>query len=230
MTVPNDYDSDLERAGSAAGGALAREYPRGDVHPGVAERLAASGCRRVLDVGGGTGTLARLLSELNVLAVVVDQSEAQLVSAPYPKVRADGSALPFRDGCADAVAILWTLYHFQDPVQAIQEARRVLRQDGWFVACAPSRWNDPELADYLPGFGAQLPFDAEIAPDLVRKVFGDAELDAWDGPLLTLRDQDDLARFLRGHLCPPERIPVALAQVPLPMSLTKRGCLVWART
>ena len=228
--VPNDYDSDPGRAGAASGGALAREYPRGDVHPGVAERLADAGCRLVLDVGGGTGTLARLLAERDVEAVVVDQSPAQLSKAPSPKVRADGSALPFVDRCVDGVAMLWTLYHFADPVAAIGEARRVLREDGWFVACAPSRWNDPELANYLPGFGVRTPFDAEQAPELVRSVFANAEVDAWDGHLLTLRDRDDLATFLRMQMCPPERIPDAVETLTVPLPLTKRGCLVWARS
>jgi len=199
------------------------------VHPGVAERLGAAECRLVLDVGGGTGTLARLLSELDVTAVVVDQSAAQLAKAPAPKVRADGGALPFRDRCADGVAMLWTLYHFADPVAAMREARRVLRHEGWFVACAPSRWNDPELSAYLPGFGVETPFDAELAPELVNRVFGNVEVDAWDGHLLTLQNQDDLARFLRSQMCPPERIPQAVADLTVPLPLTKRGCLVWAR-
>lgn len=208
---------------------MAREYPRGDVHPGVAQRLAEAGCRRVLDVGGGTGTLARLLSELAVTAVVVDQSAAQLAHAPAPKVRADGTALPVRSGCADGVAMLWTLYHFADPVRAVREARRTLRPGGWFVACAPSRWNDPELADYLPGFGVETTFDAEVAPELVAAVFGNVEVEPWDGQLLTLQDRDDVARFLRSQMCPPARIQQAVAQLHVPLPLTKRGCLVWAR-
>ncbi|HMC71693.1 MAG TPA: class I SAM-dependent methyltransferase [Mycobacteriales bacterium] len=214
--VPNDYDCDPDRVGSAVGGALARKYPRGDVHPGVAQRLASEGCHRVLDVGGGTGTLARLLTELGVVAVIVDQSPAQLRHAPAPKIRADGHRLPFRDSCVDGVAMLWTLYHFIQPGDAVAEAWRVLRSGGVFVACAPSRWNDPELADYIPGFGEASVFDAEVAPGLVSAVFGNSDVEAWDGPLLTLQDEDDLARFLRSQLCPPERIPVALREVALP--------------
>jgi hypothetical protein len=53
--MPSDYDRDPERFLSAG------MYPHDDVHPHVAARFAAAGARRVLDVGGGNGRLARLL-------------------------------------------------------------------------------------------------------------------------------------------------------------------------
>ena len=51
-----DYDADPERFLSGTG------WPHDDVHPYVAARFAAAGARTVLDIGGGNGNLARLLT------------------------------------------------------------------------------------------------------------------------------------------------------------------------
>ncbi len=56
--LPSDYDSDPGRYLAST------EWPHDDVRPYVAARLADVGARAVLDVGGGTGKLARLLPGL----------------------------------------------------------------------------------------------------------------------------------------------------------------------
>src|SRR3954452_12812763 len=109
-----DYDSDPERRG-------AWEAPR-DTHEMVAPELRGP----VLDVGCGEGRLARALDR-SVQWIGVDSSPAQLEHCPYrPLVRADMRKLPFRDGSVAEVTHLWCLYHLDDPVEAIDEARRVL--------------------------------------------------------------------------------------------------------
>jgi len=211
-TVPNDYDSDPERFGAAD-----RAWQlRGDVHEIVAERLAREEVSRVIDVGGGQGRLARLLPG----TVVVDSSPAQLALAAHPKLRADARGLPFASDVAGAVVMLWMLYHLDDPAVAIGEARRVLRPGGLFAACTASRRNDPELTDgYAP-----TPFDAEEAPAIVASLFDDAEVEEWDGPFTLLPDRDAVAQYCRSHFLPAE----AAYRVTPPVTLTKRGCLVWA--
>lgn len=183
----------------------------------VAERLAREGIAPVIDVGGGRGRLAELLPG----TVVVDLSPAQLADAPGPKLRADALALPIAAGAAGAVAMLWMLYHLDDPVAAVAEARRVLRPGGAFAACTASRRNDPELTDGYP----PTPFDAEEAPAVVASVFGDVEVDAWDGPFTVLPDRDAVLGYCRSHFLPPE----VADRVTPPVTLTKRGCLIWAR-
>jgi SAM-dependent methyltransferase len=211
--LPNDYDSDPGRFG-----ATDRDWQlRGDTHEVVAERLARERMVPVIDVGGGRGRLAELLPG----TVVVDASPAQLADAPDPKLRANALSLPFGNGVAGAVAMLWMLYHLDDPVAAIGEARRVLRSGGLFAACTASRSNDPELTDGYP----PSPFDAEEAAGIVASVFGDVEVQTWDGPLTLLPDRDAVARYCRSHFLPPE----AAGRVTPPVTLTKRGCLVWAR-
>ena len=224
--LPRDYDSDPQRFLADS------TRPHDDVHPAVAGRFAAAGARRVLDVGGGSGRLARLLPGLSMRCVVIDLSPTMLALAPRPGVRADGARLPVADASVDAVAALYTLYHFDDPVQPLTEARRVLHSGGLLAACAPARSSTPELAHVMPSWGARSTFDAEDAPAIVASVFsapGDrVETDPWDGPLRTLSAVDEAADFLRCHGMSGNAARDAAAGLELPLSLTMRGCVVYA--
>jgi len=227
MTVlPRDYDSDPERFLSGT------RLPHDDVHPYVAGRFAAAGARLVLDVGGGDGRLARLLPGMGLRCVLVDLSPTMLALAPRPAVRADGARLPVADGSVDAVAALYTLYHYDDPRQPIREARRVLRPGGLFAACAPARASTPELAHVLPNYGAGSTFDAEDAAAIVASVFGEpgdrVETDPWDGPLRTLSTPDEAVGFLRCHGMTEAQARRTAATLTLPLPLTMRGCTVYA--
>ena len=224
--LPRDYDRDPERFLSGT------RVPHDDVHPYVAARFAAAGARLVLDVGGGNGRLAGLLPELGLRCVVVDLSPAMLALAPRPAVRADGARLPVADASADAVAALYTLYHYDDPRQPVREARRVLRSGGLFAACAPARASTPELAHVLPDYGGASTFDAEDAPAIVASVFGApgdrVETDPWDGPLRTLSTADEAESFLRCHGMSEAEARGTAATLTLPLPLTMRGCVVYA--
>jgi hypothetical protein len=67
-----DFDSDPERF--AANQAATQQFSAGgDVHQQVADRIAALNAGRVLDLGGGDGTLARLLARHDVPTVVLDR-------------------------------------------------------------------------------------------------------------------------------------------------------------
>jgi SAM-dependent methyltransferase len=225
-TVPRDYDNDPGRFLANA------DWPHEDVHPHVAARFAAAGVRRVLDVGGGNGNLARLLPGLSIRCVLVDLSPAMLALAPRPAVRADGARLPFADASADGVAALYTLYHYDDPLVPIAEARRVLRPGGLFVACSANRSSTPELAGILPGRGDPSTFDGEDSPGIVAEVFsapGDrVEVERWDAPMHTLSSAGYAASFLRSQGLTEQEARDAAADLDLPMTLTMRGCFVYA--
>ncbi len=113
------------------------------------------------------------------------------------------------------------LYHVVEPTFVVAEAHRVLRPGGVFVVCTSARNDAPEL---LPPT-ERTSFDAEEAPAIIASVFGEIEVEPWDDQLVEISDRDELRRYLVQHLADP-----ALAdEVEVPLRLTKRGCLVWAR-
>jgi SAM-dependent methyltransferase len=164
--------------------------------------------------------------------LLIDLSPTMLGLAPRPSVRADGARLPVSDASVDAVAALFTLYHYDDPRVPIREARRVLRPGGLFAACSANRDSDPELAHVVPDWGATSTFDAEDAAAIVASVFdapGDrVEADPWDGPLVTLSSVSDAIACLRVYRLSERAAADAAATLGLPLPLTKRGCVVYA--
>jgi SAM-dependent methyltransferase len=222
-----DFDDDPERF--AANQAATQQFSfAGDVHQGVADRLATLAAGRVLDLGGGNGTLARLLARHHVPIVVVDRA-AYVRDAPRPAVRADAARLPFVDGCFGAIAALWMLYYVPQPRVVLAESARVLRDGGVFVACTSSRYNDPEFADVLPGWGEAFSFDAETAAGMVAEQFSITEVLRWDTATVRLADAAAIRQFLRGRGLSESAAAEEAARRRCPLSVTKRGCLFWAR-
>lgn len=97
----------------------------------------------------------------------------------------------------------------------------------WDVLAAVSRDDSPELRHvWRP---APSCFDAEDAPGLVEQVFGAAETERWDAPLIRLPDAGAVRDYLLARFVPPAAAARAAEEVPVPLTVTKRGALVWAR-
>lgn len=188
------------------------------------QRVIDEGLSPVLDIGCGAGDLAEVLPP-DSRWVGLDDSPAQLAQATArPVIQADARHVPFRDGIFGAAVCHWMLYHFDHPTDVIAEAHRVLRDGGLFMASTKSRTEDPELA---PDGYPPTTFDAEDAPSIVASVFGDdaVEVQAWDGPFIVLPDVAAITSYARHH-----SLPLEVAQhVTTPLTLTKRGCFIWAR-
>jgi SAM-dependent methyltransferase len=159
--------------------------------------------------------------------VGVDSSPTMLAEAPGPVVEADAAALPFADGSFGSLALLYVLYHLPEPARALDEAHRVLRPGGLLAVAAPSRRDSPELAHVLPR--GPLTFDAELAPELIGERFDELEVRRWDAPLLHLPRRGDVRDYLLGKGVDPKRAATAADGVEVPLDVTKRGALVFAR-
>jgi SAM-dependent methyltransferase len=224
--VPLDYDQDPERF-RANVRAVEKYGLGGDVHELAAERLAAEKCGLVLDLGCGEGRFLRPARARGLAAVGFDYSATMLGAAGGLRVQGDACRLPFADGCFGAAAALYMLYHLAEPRQAIAECYRVLRRGGFFAACAPSRDNDPELAEVLPA--SDQTFDAENGLALIGAYFQVVEVERWDAPLVHLPDRAALALYLRGRQLEPDQVQAALSRLRTPLTLTKRGALFVGR-
>jgi len=116
------YAGSFEHATSLFGSALLRA---GGTGPYV----------RLLDVACGTGALSALAASQGAETTGVDFSPQMIAQARHrhPALRfseADAEALPFPDRSFDAVVVKFGVHHFPFPVQALREARRVLRLGG----------------------------------------------------------------------------------------------------
>ena len=90
-------------------------------------------------------------------------------------------------------------------------------------------YDSPELRSVLPGYGVPSTFDSENAPEIVGSLFDEIEIDAWDGPYVYLPDREALALFLRGRRLSPAAAERALDAIDTPLTLTKRGAIIYAR-
>ncbi|WP_375548031.1 methyltransferase domain-containing protein [Oceanicaulis alexandrii] len=103
----------------------------------------------VLDVGCGTGKLARSLIAEGMspdLITLLDPAEAMLARCAdirAQKIQGQLESLPFEDGAFDLVTCVWTLETVPDPYLALSELCRVVRPGGAlclaFCADQPAR-------------------------------------------------------------------------------------------
>jgi SAM-dependent methyltransferase len=138
----------------------ASEEPPRDPEAGLRFRkaLAAADLRageRVLDVGAKRGGLADAARDLGLEVVYtgVDLSpeNVELARAAGLDVHAADveKGLPFPDGSFDCVFCLEVLEHLVSPLALLEEARRVLGENGRAVVSVPSPYSWTEVAREL---------------------------------------------------------------------------------
>lgn len=88
----------------------------------------------VVDVGGGTGSIARFFVGRVREIHVVDPSEKMIARcrrrAGVSCVVGGGECLPFADGSVDVAILVDAFHHIPDQAATIREIRRVLRPGG----------------------------------------------------------------------------------------------------
>jgi SAM-dependent methyltransferase len=135
--------------------------------------------RLILDVGCGYGRFIKRLRADHPEATVVgiDAAPGMLADVEPPIMTADAQAIPYPDGCADAVLAMHMLYHVPDIAQAVSEFRRVLKPGGTLlVSCN----REQDMAGYFAllnkGFQKVLGIDAA---DSVTREFNSSNAPAY---------------------------------------------------
>ena len=132
----------------------------------------------VFDIGGGAGVHAFWLAQLGYQVHLIDPVELHLEQARSYEAssgvrlasigRGDARVLEIASAMADAVLLLGPLYHLterRDRIQALREARRILKPKGVLLAAAISRF--ASFIDGLSsGFFRDATFREIVAADL----------------------------------------------------------------
>lgn len=87
----------------------------------------------VLDIGAGTGAVSRAVLRCGGRATAVDAASDMVVhmrAHGLHAVSGDLLSLPFDDLAFDGAVAAFSVSHVDDPVRALQEARRVVRHGG----------------------------------------------------------------------------------------------------
>lgn len=159
---------------------------------------------RLVDLACGTGDLAELARRRGAHVIGVDLAKGMLVQAQRRGVeasfvRADGAALPLRDGCADVVSCGFALRNFVSLGEIFRELARVLAPGGrvallevdrpvarpvraahalYFDRVVPALGallSDRSAYAYLPRSTAYLPPAAALLSDLEQAGFRNVE-------------------------------------------------------
>ena len=194
------------------------------LEPGFSRRFLERGTTHFAELGSSTGPISQLLAPQGVDCVAVDLNPPP--GHVRPLVQSDLRHVGLRSHAFDGVSAVNCLYFLGDPVAGVREAARLLQPGGTFLASAPSRAHDPELAHVLDGWGEPSPFDAEDAAAVVGEVFADVEAVWWEAPAYYLPDRQAVVDYLVAFKQPDAE--ARAAEVPVPTDVTKSGCDVWA--
>lgn len=118
--------------------------PKIDAASIIGEAFEPLAGRRLLDIGCGTGALARTLADRGARVVGIDPNPEALALAreAVPAAgfrRAEAQSLPFADGSFDGAIFLNSLHHVPEPAmhRALEEVARVVEPAGRVVVVDP---------------------------------------------------------------------------------------------
>jgi ubiquinone/menaquinone biosynthesis C-methylase UbiE len=191
----------------------------------LAERLAETKPRDVLETAAGTGVLTRAIASRipqHARFVATDFNQPMLDHARTRLShdgriewrQADALALPFADQSFDVVACQFGVMFFPDKLQGYREARRVLKTGGHFFFNVWDRISENEFAhvvtealaalfpDDPPRFMARTPHGyhniEQIRQELNTAGFGNVLIDAVDGRSKASSPRDPAIAYCQG--------------------------------
>ncbi len=96
----------------------------------------------VLDVGCGVGAYGKVAMKYGANFVVGLDINPEYLSKSdlIEKVQASADMLPFKNSCFDTILILEVLEHLPSDKKAIQEAKRVSKQDAFLLVTVPNKF------------------------------------------------------------------------------------------
>jgi len=131
----------------------------------LSEHVPAAG--RVLDLGCGTGELARAAAARGMRVTACDISEQMLRRAAqrdpggaveWVQLRLNWQTLPFQPRTFDAVVASSVLEYVDDPAAVLSECARVLRTSGVVLCTVPDLSHPIRWLEFLAGLAARLPW------------------------------------------------------------------------
>ncbi len=181
-------------------------------HAGVVlvNELAGGRVERVLDLGTGVGTLLPDLRAAfpRAQTIGVDRSHGMLslVGDRVPLAVMDARQLALRPDSVDRVCMVFMLFHLENPLSGLREARRVLRTGGllgtltWggeFESAASRLWTECLNAQGATPIdrAAAARHDAVDAPEKMEALLraaGFTSPRSWTGDLVSRLDQEHL--------------------------------------
>ena len=133
--------------------------------------------KTVLDVGCGFGAYGKAAERRGAsMSVGIDINREYIEkSALDLSVLADAHALPFRDSCFDIILMVEVLEHLPREIEALREAKKVLKKGGLLLLTVPNRFYPFETHGMKIGcveipnmFGIGIPFLSWM-PSFVRE-------------------------------------------------------------
>lgn len=127
-----------------------------DLRNYIFEQTGLSNAQRVLEVGCGTGAiLSELPKQSNIHGLDIDPvalMECRVNAPDALLIRGNALGLPYQDDSFDTVYSHFLLLWVGDPLQALQEMKRVTRRGGYVIAFAEPNYyaRVDEPVDLIP--------------------------------------------------------------------------------
>jgi len=158
---------------------------------------------RVLDVGCGTGTYGLEFSKMGLEVTCLDMSKRMLdiakkKSRDMNMILGNAQEIPFKDNTFDLIVGVTLIEFLDEPEKAIQEMRRVLKQNGRIVLGVLNKFSLFALYERIGGNETYA--DAKFYSIFELKKFG---VKRWDSTLCGVKA---MPRFLLNFLGGSDRI------------------------